>query len=189
MEDIIMNKSENKDLNKAGHQGKNKQGKKKSNSFSLYFFLLMIVFYIVLYFIYPDKTLNALKYVWGITKELIPILLIVYIFMFMFSLLNEEKLEKSIERAPIFVKYILMSFLGTLSHGPIYAWYPFLKELHNKKISKGAIGSFLYSRGIKLTLLPMLIAFFDIKFVIILTVMTLLFSLAQGLLLDATESE
>ena len=160
--------------------------KKTSNKKSLVFFVIMIVIYIILYFIYPEKTLNSLKYVFNIIKEILPILLLVYIFMLGFAFINEQKLKTYIEKAPMALKYLLMSALGTLSHGPIYAWYPFLKELNKKGLSMGTMGTFLYSRGIKLVLLPMLVSFFDIKYAIILTVTTLVFSIIEGIIIDLT---
>lgn len=169
-------------------QNKNNAGnKKKKNSKISYFFMgIMIMVYIVLYLILPDKTSEAVKYVLNIFKEILPILLFVYIFMLIFSLINENKLKTLIEKAPKTVKYLLMSALGTVSHGPIYAWYPFLNDLHKKGLSKGTVGTFLYARGIKITLLPMLVYFFDLKYVVILTVTTIFFSLIEGIIIDLT---
>ncbi|RXV59396.1 hypothetical protein DWB64_16155 [Fusibacter sp. A1] len=116
----------------------------------------MILTYVLFYALSPDKTVRAFNYVSKILLEVLPILAMVYVFMLGFSFINEKKLKKTIEKAPMLLKYTLMSLLGTLSHGPIYAWYPFLNELHGKGLSKGTMGTFLYARGIKLTLLPML---------------------------------
>ncbi len=181
-------KSNNKMGNAQGQKPGDKKGqqKKGSNKKSLIFFGVMVIIYVVLYFISPDKTLNSIKYVLNIIKEILPILILVYIFMLGFAFINEQKLKASIEKAPMAIKYMLMSALGTLSHGPIYAWYPFLKELNKKGLSKGAMGTFLYARGIKLTLLPMLVSFFDLKFAVILTITTLLFSIIEGIIIDLT---
>ncbi len=161
---------------------------KKTNT-SLYFLLVMVVLYIVLWFVDLNKTQAASEYVFDIIVDIAPILLLVYVFMVALSFLNEKKLKKTIEKSSSLLKYIMMSVLGTLSHGPIYAWYPFLKDLNEKGISKGNVTAFLYARGIKLTLLPMLVAFFDFKFALVLTIVTFLFAILQGLLMDLTEKE
>ena len=182
-------KNENNEFkDKQGKKEKENKNKaqKKSSKKSLIFLGIMILIYVILYFLYPEKTFNAILYVIEIIKEILPILLFVYVFMVAFAFINEKKLKEYIQKAPMFVKYILLSLLGTLSHGPIYAWYPLLKELNQKGISKGAIGTFLYSRGIKLTLLPMLVSFFDLKYAIILTITTLIFSLIEGIVIDLT---
>jgi uncharacterized membrane protein YraQ (UPF0718 family) len=59
-----------------------------------------------------------------------------------------------------------------------------LKDLRKKGLSQGTIATFLYARGIKLTLLPMLVSFFDLKFAIILTVTTFVFAIIEGLIID-----
>jgi uncharacterized membrane protein YraQ (UPF0718 family) len=171
-------------------QGKGKTGqgqrKKQSNWKSLLFMSIMILAYVILYFVQKEKTVAAIQYTLAIFKELLPILIFVYLFMFGFAFINEKKMKQLIERAPHWVQYLLMSVLGTLSHGPIYAWYPFLKELHKKGLSLGSMGSFLYARGIKLTLIPMLIAYFDVTFAVLLIIFTFLFAIIEGLLLDLT---
>lgn len=165
---------------------KEKTNAKKSNKKGGIFLSFMILTYVVLYFYNQEKTAGAIKYSWGIIKEIAPILIIIYIFMILFSFVSEDKIKKSVETSPTYVKYILMSLLGTLSHGPIFAWYPFLKELDKKGLSKGSIATFLYSRGVKISLLPMLVSFFDLRFVVILTATTIIFSLIEGLLIDLT---
>ncbi len=178
---------ENKNNQKQNNQNHQKgQQKKKSSNTSLIFLGVVVLSYIVLYFIDSVKTIAAINYVIAIILEIIPILLIVYVIMVIFSLLDEKKLKKAIDKAPKLLKYVLMSILGTISHGPIYAWYPFLKDLNEKGLSRGPIGTFLYSRGIKLTLIPMLVSFFDLKFVIILTITTLVFSVFEGFLIDVS---
>lgn len=164
-----------------------KKKKIKQSKGSLYFLVVMLIVYFILLMIDSNKTFLSVEYVWVIIKEIIPILFIVYIFMLLMSFINENKLKRYIDRAPMLLKYSLMAVLGTLSHGPIYAWYPFLGDLHEKGISKGSVSTFLYARGIKLTLLPMLISFFDLKFAIILTITTFLFSILQGMIMDIAQ--
>jgi uncharacterized membrane protein YraQ (UPF0718 family) len=164
---------------------KNQKKKKKSNK-SFYFMGMMVALYGILYLVDSGKITGAFKYSGGILLDVIPILIFVYVFMLGMSFVDEKKLKKYINKAPRLIKYTIMSLLGTLSHGPIYAWYPFLKDLNEKGISKGNIASFLYARGIKLTLLPMLIAFFDLKFAVILAVVTFFFGIVEGYIIDMT---
>ena len=183
-----MSEDGNPQMNKGKQpgQGGNKPQQQKGMQKSHWFLILMVVSYVVLYLTSPAKTDSAIQYVLSIFKELIPILVLVYVFMFLFSLINEKKMRKYIENAPMALKYVLMSILGTLSHGPIYAWYPLLKDFNEKGLSLGPISTFLYSRGIKLTLIPMLISFFDLKYAIILTVTTLVFSIVEGIIIEAS---
>ena len=64
--------------------------------------------------------------------------------------------------------------------GPIYAWYPLLKELRERGVSNSLIAIFLGNRAVKPLLLPVLISYFGWTYAVILTVLTMLGSLAVG---------
>jgi uncharacterized membrane protein YraQ (UPF0718 family) len=64
--------------------------------------------------------------------------------------------------------------------GPIYAWYPLLKNLREEGAGTGPIAIFLYSRAVKPFLLPVMIAYFGWVYVVILTVLTVFGSIAIG---------
>jgi uncharacterized membrane protein YraQ (UPF0718 family) len=44
-----------------------------------------------------------------------------------------------------FIQYFILSLLGTVSHGPIYAWYPLMNNFHEKGVHYDPIASFLYA--------------------------------------------
>jgi len=72
---------------------------------------------------------------------------------------------------------ILTATAGIISIGPIYAWYPLLKELREKGVGDPLIAIFLGNGAVKPFLLPMMIAYFGWTYVLILTVFTILGSL------------
>jgi uncharacterized membrane protein YraQ (UPF0718 family) len=76
---------------------------------------------------------------------------------------------------------------GMLSHGPIYIWYPFLKGLRDQGMRDGLIATFLYNRAIKIHLLPLMIYYFGIAFVIVLSFYMILASLVVGGLVELLE--
>ena len=73
---------------------------------------------------------------------------------------------------------------GMLSSGPIYMWYPLLSDLKDKGLSEGFIATFLYNRSIKLPILPLMVSYFGIVYVIVLTLVMALTSLLQGLIIN-----
>ncbi len=158
---------------------------KKNNGKSKFAFPLIVIgIYIILSFINSDDTFKAFKYSLEVFKTVVPILLFVFVFMFAFNLIDEKKLKKIIEKSPQFIQYLMMTLFGVFSHGPIYAWYPLMKDFHGKGISYGKIATFLYARGIKLAMLPALISYFGIKYTIVLTVYLIIFANIQGVLVD-----
>jgi uncharacterized membrane protein YraQ (UPF0718 family) len=159
-----------------------KQNKKKG---SIWIFpASVLALYILLFLVNSVKTVSALKYAAKLFVSIIPILAMVIFFMFLFNLINEKKLKQFIDGSPRFIQYMAMLLLGTLSHGPIYAWYPLMKEFMDKGISNGSVAIFLYARGIKLSLLPMLVVYFGFKYTFVLTAVMLFFSCIQGFLVD-----
>ena len=69
---------------------------------------------------------------------------------------------------------------GIISVGPIYAWYPLLKDLKEKGAANDLIAIFLNNRAIKPFLLPVMISYFGWLYVLILTIFTVLGSLFVG---------
>jgi uncharacterized membrane protein YraQ (UPF0718 family) len=76
---------------------------------------------------------------------------------------------------------------GIISSGPIYAWYPFLKQMREKGVSLGAIASFLYARAIKIPFLPFLIYFFGFKYAFAFIGVLLIFSILEYFLFNYLE--
>lgn len=158
------------------------KGNKKKNIFI--FPGIVTGIYLVLGLINHDNTLKALNYSIKLFSAIAPVLLFVLLFMFIFNLIDEKKLKKIITKSPQFIQYLVMTLLGTFSHGPIYAWYPLMKNFHEKGIQYGPISSFLYARGIKLAMMPVMITYFGMKYTVILTVYMIVFANINGLLVD-----
>lgn len=73
---------------------------------------------------------------------------------------------------------------GILSTGSIYMWYPLLKDLKEKGVRYGFISVFLYNRAIKIPLIPIIITYFGVKFVVVLTLVMVFVSIIQGLIIE-----
>ena len=165
-------------------QGKDSKKKKKSSKKSWFMLMGILGLYVLLYLMKPDPIKEAFLYTMNLIISILPVLLLVLIFMFLFNLVNEDKLKALIMKSPNFLKYMVMAVLGTFSHGPIYAWYPLMKTLHDKGISYGNIASFLYARSIKLNFIPLAAVYFGLEYIIVLSIMIFIFSYFQGILID-----
>jgi uncharacterized membrane protein YraQ (UPF0718 family) len=80
--------------------------------------------------------------------------------------------------------WLLTVSAGILSHGPIYIWYPLLKDLRNHGMNIGLIAVFLYNRAIKIPLLPLMIYYFGLIFVVVLAIYMIIASVIQGKFVD-----
>ncbi len=121
----------------------------------------------------------------GLLERIIPILFLVFLLMFFFALfLNPRKMAKSLGKEAGIRGWLISIVAGLLSSGPIYVWYPLLKDLKDKGMKNSFIVAFLYNRAIKLPLLPIMVYYFGLKLVIILTFYMILFSVINGLLME-----
>jgi uncharacterized membrane protein YraQ (UPF0718 family) len=79
---------------------------------------------------------------------------------------------------------VLSVAAGIISMGPIYAWYPLLKELRGKGAADSLIAVFLGNRAVKPFLLPVMISYFGWVYVVLLTSFTVAGSLTVGYLVE-----
>jgi uncharacterized membrane protein YraQ (UPF0718 family) len=83
---------------------------------------------------------------------------------------------------------LISTVAGIISVGPIYAWYPMLKDVKEKGAGYFPITLFLCNRAVKPFLLPMMIAIFGWIYVVILTVLTMISSFIIAFVLCHTIS-
>ena len=73
---------------------------------------------------------------------------------------------------------------GILSHGPMYAWYGMLSDMRKHGLKDGLIVTFLYSRAVKVPLLPMMLAIFGLTYTIIINIYIIIFAIIQGKIME-----
>ena len=151
----------------------------------IYFLISTIIIFIVLALINTQKGLNALIYLKKILIKVIPILVLVFVLTFLVNyFVKPKKLIKYLGKESGFKGWLIAIISGIISSGPIYMWYPLLKELNDKGMRVGLIATFLYNRAIKIPLLPLLIVYFGLKYSIVLLIMMVIFSILQGLTIE-----
>jgi uncharacterized membrane protein YraQ (UPF0718 family) len=158
-----------------------KQKKEAKKSIPLILFSLITIGYIVLYFVNEIVFRRALEKFMALTFQIAPILLLIFILMFInFWFIKPEKVKKYLGKSSGFKGYSFAILSGIISVGSVYMWYPLLKELKKSGMSNKLIAIFIYNRSIKLHLLPLMILYFGINFALILMVLTILFSILLG---------
>ena len=162
--------------------------KSKNFSYTFLFLFIVIIIYGVLFFFKPDKIIKSFYASWDIFLSIIPVLLVVVFLMGLSNyFLKPKKVSKYFGEKSGFKGWFISALFGILSHGPIYVWYPLLKELKEHGMRTGLVAVFLYNRAIKLPLLPVMIFYFGVLFVLILCVYMIVFSLFQGKIIEILE--
>lgn len=166
---------------KSGNKGKSG----KRTRYGFVFLAVVVVLYLVLIIINPDNTIRAIKVSGSILVHLIPLLVMVILFMGIVNYFFKPKgVAKYLGKESGIKGWFIAAFAGILSHGPIYVWYPLLKDFHQKGMRPALMGVFLYNRAIKIPLLPVLIYYFGIEFAVLLLIWMILASFVEGKLLE-----
>lgn len=145
------------------------------------FLIIMLVLYGILFVIMPDKALLALKSSANIFLNMLIPLSMVFVLMLLINLfVKPARVVKFLGKGSGIKGIILSAAVGIISTGPIYAWYPLLKDLREKGAGDSSIAIFLYNRAVKPFLLPVMVAYFGWLYVVVLTILTVLGSIAVG---------
>ncbi len=146
---------------------------------------LVSILYIILLILDFNKFLLSLKNTFNTFISIIWILVVVFVLMIISDLIFTKKLVlKLFNKNKKILSWLLIIIAGLVSTGPIYLWYPLLKDLKDKGLENKYIVGFLYNRSIKLPLLPIMISYFGLKYVLILMFLIITFSIINGYLVE-----
>ena len=146
---------------------------------------LVIISYGLVGLLEPGVTIQAWQLFKNVIGRVVPVLGLVFILLFIANLLLEPKWIKQYLGAGTGLKgWVASVFAGILSVGPIYVWYTVLGELQAKGMRTALIATFLYSRAVKLPLLPLMIHYFGFAYTLVLCLYLVLFAGINGLVVE-----
>jgi len=168
------------------------QGNRKQGKAGWYFFIIVITLYVILVILNPAKTALSFKSFFSLIIKITPTLMLIILLIGLFNyfvppkklqewLVHGKGTNPGIQRIKAWGIAIIG---GIVSSGPIYLWYPFLAQLRKSGVRNSLIATFLYNRAVKIPLVPMMIMYFGLAYTIILTIVTMIFSVFNGLLLE-----
>ena len=162
--------------------------KEKSGKIShggIIFLLVVVCLYALAFLVNADLALNALSFTTKLFHRLVPVLLLIFTLIFISNLfLKPDWVRANVGKDSGLRGWVIAVVGGILSVGPIYAWYALLRDLQAKGMRTALIAVFLYNRGIKLPLLPLMIHYFGVTYTLILATYMTLFSLLSGILVE-----
>jgi uncharacterized membrane protein YraQ (UPF0718 family) len=142
---------------------------------------LVVIAYGVVFAVVPDKASLALKSSGNILVNMLIPLSLVFILMLLLNLfLKPAQIVKLLGRGAGIKGVMLSAAAGIISAGPIYAWYPLLKDLRQKGATNSLLAIFLSNRAVKPFLLPIMVSYFGWIYVLLLTVFTMIGSIVVG---------
>jgi len=122
----------------------------------------------------------------GILYHVLPSLFLVFLLMIGLNLfLKPLHLANVMKKGATVRQTLLAALAGIASAGPIYAWYPMLKDLREKGANHSLIAVFLVNRAVKPFLLPVMVSVFGWTYVLFLTLLTVVGSFSVGFVVGA----
>ncbi len=166
--------------------GGNERGRRRTRHGGWWFLLGVILLYLAVAAVDAGFARRGLERFLQMGRELLPVLLLVFLFLWLFQLADgiKEKLAALSGRDSGARGWLVAVTGGILSHGPVYPWYPLLRELQGHGVRPALIAAFLYARSIKLPWLPLMAHYFGLAYTLVLTAYIALFSLLNGWLVE-----
>ena len=169
--------------------GKGQGGVPGELRYGLYFLAIVLLLYVGVLALDGDGARRALEASWDVLVQVAPVLVLVLLTMGVMNLLvSPRSIRRHVGEGSGAKGWAIAIATGILSHGPIYVWFPLLKELRDQGMRSGLVVAFLYNRGVKVPLLPVMVFYFGLEYVGVLVVLMMAASVVQGVLFEATEA-
>ena len=149
------------------------------------FLAVVLITYGLLGLVNPAATSQSLTFFTHIMAQVLPVLGLVFFLLFVANLvLKPKRIRRYLGKGSGIKGWFAAVLGGILSVGSIYAWYTMLSELQQKGMRNALIAVFLYSRAVKLPLLPLMIHYFGVAYTLILGLYLIGFSIISGIVIE-----
>lgn len=149
--------------------------------------LTVLAVNLLVWFQSPEKALSAFRASLTLALHILPSLGLVFVLMTVLNLfIKPLRLTGMARKGPSPGRMFFAAGAGILSTGPIFAWYPMLKELREKGAAQSLLAVFLVNRAVKPFLLPIMVAMFGWPYVFALLILTVAGSFALGWIVALT---
>lgn len=153
--------------------------------------LAVLLGYLLGFWLAPERTASALAAAGRISAHLaFPLCLVFLVLTLTNRFLRPDVVGRLLGRDSGAKGLALAAAGGVLSHGPIFAWYPLLRDLQHRGAGSAAMAVFLCNRaGVKPFLLPVMVGHFGWPFVLCVTGMGFFGSILAGVAVAAIAGE
>ena len=152
------------------------------------FLMIMSVIYFLLFLIEPTIAYDTGLVFKTMLRQVLPALGLVFLLLLLANLfLDPPRVKRYLGKTSGISGWIIAVFSGIFSVGSVYAWYAMLSDLKKKGMDQQLVAAFLYSRAIKLPLLPLMIHYFGIAYTLILSLYLVIFAVLNGLLVGKSQ--
>ncbi len=157
--------------------------KKKGRGVYIFWSVVLII-YLLVFLVDGSLAMRSLQETGMTLLKILPIFVLIFIIMVLSNLfLTPELVKKHFGKEAGLKGWIYSLLFGILVAGPPYALYPMLKNMKEHGLETKYMATFLYNRNVKIPLLPAMIYYFGWQYTIIMTILVIIFSVIDGLIL------
>lgn len=155
--------------------------------FGWWFLLVVTMIYGAVAILDSDVALRGLQHTLEAVWKMLPALVLVFVVIWAFHFVSglQKRLSWLSGSEGGAIPWVVAVSTGVLAHGPIYPWYPLLRELRGQGVRTGLIAAFLYARAIKLPWLPLMAHYFGLGYTVALTAYIVLFAFITGRVVES----
>jgi len=157
----------------------------KNISGNWWFLIGVVICYLIVLFFDYSLVIQAFIQTYSILKDITLIIIGVFVLIYLsHRFFKPKQVAKILGQSSGLKGWVIAILAGLISMGPIYAWYPLLKNLQLKGMRISLLVAFLNNRAVKIPLLPMMIFYFGWPFTIIVNGYLIIFSIINGLIIE-----
>ena len=164
----------------------NKDQLTKPKGKGIYIFWSVVLFVYGLTFVFsPTLAMDSLKGTWQVFLKIVPIFVLILAVMVLVNLFfTPERIKKHFGKDAGLKGWFYAIIFGILVAGPPYALYPMLREMKKHGLKTSYLSAFLYNRNVKIPLIPAMIYYFGWAYMLVVTILVIIFSILSGLILE-----
>jgi len=149
------------------------------------FEILIAITYIVLFILFPQKTLIAFKEGVILLLKMLPIFICVVFFSsFIAVFLSPKTIQRYMGKETGFKGVVLGAIFGTLIVGPLWILFPLFNTFLKKGARLAVVGAMIGTFAIKTPWIPYAAGFLGWPFMTITVVLTLGYGILEGILME-----
>ncbi len=159
---------------------------KKKNLLTAHWFeLSVVIVYIILFALYPEKTFSALKLGAELFLKLLPMFFCVVFFSsFLALFLSPKTIQKYLGKQSGIKGVVYGAIMGTFVVGPLWVLFPLFGQLLKKGARISVVGAMIGAFAIKTSWIPYAASFLGWKFITITVLLTLGYAVIEGILME-----
>ncbi len=173
--------------NLTGEEPKKRASANKSHG-GWWFLLAVLLVHLGMWQIAPGLSAESLGYFLQVMSRLLPVFGLLFLLLWLFNLFARPKQIKHWLGGQSGSRGWIFSILGGVaSMGSMYLWYPLLHDLKAHGMRSSLLAAFLYSRAVKIPMLPLMVHYFGTLYTGLYVVNILLFSVLSGVIMERLE--